>query len=86
MLEFGKRLKELRLGEKLKQSDMAAFLEITSRHYQEMEYGKVNIPATTLISLAKYFNVSTDYLLGLSEKKNEKALNHPVHELIKKRF
>ena len=68
MLEFGRRLKELRLSKKLKQADMADVLGITSRHYQEMEYGKVNVPATTLISLAQYFNVSSDYLLGLSDK------------------
>jgi len=86
MLEFGRRLKELRLSEKLKQSDVADFLGITPRHYQEMEYGKVNVPAMTLISLARYFNVSSDYLLGLSDKKNESESSHPVHQLIKKRF
>jgi transcriptional regulator with XRE-family HTH domain len=64
MIEFGKRLKELRESNKLKQSDMANFLEITSRHYQDMEYGKINVPALTLIALADYFDVSLDYLVG----------------------
>ena len=35
------------------------------RHYQKIEYGQVNVPATTLCALADYFGVSTDYLLGL---------------------
>ena len=37
------------------------------RHYQKIEYGQVNVPATTLCALADYFGVSTDYLLGRSE-------------------
>jgi transcriptional regulator with XRE-family HTH domain len=64
---FGNRLKELRKNQKLKQTDMATFLEITTRHYQDLEYGKINVPASTIIKLCNYFNVSADYLLGLSD-------------------
>ena len=46
---------------------MAKLLDVTDRHYQRMEYGKVNVPALTLIALAEYFNVSLDYLVGLSD-------------------
>ena len=67
MNQFGERLKELRKAKKLKQTDMANFLEITSRHYQAMEYGKINIPTLTLITLADYFDVSLDYLVGRSD-------------------
>lgn len=63
---FHLRLKELRQRRHLKQTDMAAFLQITPRHYQDYEYGKVNPPASTLIALADYFNVSLDYLVGRS--------------------
>ena len=37
---------------------------ITERHYQKIEYGHINISATMLITLADYFHVTTDYLLG----------------------
>lgn len=67
MLEFSQRLKELRKKNKLKQTDMSNFLNITVRHYQDIEYGKVNIPTLTLIALADYFNVSLDYLVGRSD-------------------
>lgn len=67
MDEFGKRLKLLRTSKKLKQTDIASFLQLTIRHYQDIEYGKVNIPALTLIKLADFFDVSTDYLLGRSD-------------------
>lgn len=66
MIEFSKRLKELRKSRKLKQSDMAGYIGVTVRHYQDIEYGKINIPTLTLIALADYFNVSLDYLVGRS--------------------
>ena len=67
MNKFGERLKALRIAKKLKQTDMAAFLEITARHYQAVEYGKINIRTLTLIALADYFDVPLDYLVGRSD-------------------
>lgn len=64
---FSKRLKMLRQQNKLKQTDVATYLNVTVRHYQDIEYGKINIPTLTLISLADYFNVSLDYLVGRSD-------------------
>lgn len=64
MLPFGQRLKELRKTRRLTQVDMANMLGCTDRHYQRMEYGYVNVPSLTLIVLADYFGVTTDYLLG----------------------
>ena len=46
---------------------MAELLGKTSRHYQDIESGKINIPSLTLIKLADYFGVSLDYLVGRSE-------------------
>ena len=64
MEPFGARLKVLRKAKKRKQSDMALLLDCTDRHYQRMEYGYVNVPSLTLLKLADYFGVTTDYLLG----------------------
>jgi len=61
---FAERLKPLRKSKKKTQKEMAELLGCTERHYQKIEYGHINVPATTVIYLAKYFNVSTDYLLG----------------------
>ncbi len=49
---------------------MAELLELTTRHYQQIEYGKVNIPTLTLIFLADYFDVSLDYLVGRTDNPN----------------
>lgn len=63
---IAKNLNPLRKAKKKTQKEMADLLGCTEQHYQRIEYGKVNLPATTLIFLADYFGVTTDYLLGRS--------------------
>lgn len=58
------RLKPLRKSRGLTQMEMGKLLNCTDRHYQKIEYGQVNLPATTLTFLADFFHVTTDYLLG----------------------
>jgi transcriptional regulator with XRE-family HTH domain len=64
---FALRLKELRREKGLKQTEMAEFIGCIERHYQKIERGEINIPSLTLVKLADFFNVSTDYLLGRSD-------------------
>mgnify|MGYP000843829744 FL=1 len=71
MLPLGRRLKELRKERKLKQKEMAWFLECTDRNYQKMEYGEINVPGLTLIKLADFFQVSLDYLVGRSDDREQ---------------
>ncbi len=65
--DFSIRLKELRTEKRLKQADIAALLDCVNRHYQKIEAGKVNVPTSTLLTLAEFFDVSVDYLLGISD-------------------
>lgn len=69
MLELSGRLKQLRQEKGMTQKDMAQLLEKTERHYQDVEAGKINVPALTLIKLADYFSVSLDYLVGRTDKR-----------------
>lgn len=64
---FGQRLQALRLEHGGTQKSMAAYLGCTISNYQKMEYGQVNVSARTLLALADYFHVTTDYLLGRAE-------------------
>ncbi|MCI8759157.1 MAG: helix-turn-helix transcriptional regulator [Oscillospiraceae bacterium] len=64
---FSARIKELRKERGLKQVEMAQLLNCAENHYQKIEYGQVNIPSLTLLFLADYFDVSTDYLLGRTD-------------------
>ena len=66
---LGGRLRELRREKKLKQRELAAFLDITEVHYRRVEAGKINIPTLTLCALADYYGVTTDYLLGRSDQR-----------------
>lgn len=68
LVELGQRLKVLRQSKGLRQKDMAELMGITEQNYQRYEYGKINVPATTLAFFADFFGVTTDYLLGRSEE------------------
>lgn len=69
MVVFGQRMKVLRKERKLTQTELGDILGYTNRQYQRMEYGEINVPSLTLIKLADYFGVTTDYLLGRSEER-----------------
>lgn len=64
---FAKRLKELRLEKKLTQVQLAEMLLIRQQSYIRYEYGTGEPDLETLVRLARIFNVSVDFLLGLSD-------------------
>ena len=66
---FSQRLKQLRRDRKITQKAMAELLGKTERHYQAIEAGCINAPATRLIFLAGYFKTSVDNLLGLPDQR-----------------
>ena len=61
------RIRELREDNDLKQSEIAKLLNTTQQVYSRYEKGENELPIRHLISLAKFYNVSTDYILGLSD-------------------
>lgn len=63
------RIKDLREDKDIRQSDIAAYLHISQNTYSQYESGKRQIPIPLLILLAKYHNVSVDYILGLTDRK-----------------
>ena len=69
MPKFSERLKELRKEKKITQVEMAKLLECAENHYQKIEYGLINVPSLTLEFLADYFEVSMDYLMGRTDKR-----------------
>lgn len=69
MLPTGERLRLLREHAGLKQSDVAQRLNIAPSTYSGLENGS-NINLDRLVALAKFYNTSTDYLLGLSNEVN----------------
>lgn len=66
---YYKRIRELREDNDELQKDIAKLLNTTQQHYSKIENGLTEITADRIIKLAKHYKVSTDYLLGLSDKK-----------------
>ena len=63
------RLRDLREDMDITQAEIAQFLHIGQNTYSQYENGKRQIPISQLIALAKYYNTSTDYILGLTDIK-----------------
>lgn len=61
------RLKELRIERGLKQKDVAEALEISVSCYGGYEQGYREPDLKTLIKICKLFEISSDFLLGLSD-------------------
>ncbi|MBQ2968528.1 MAG: helix-turn-helix transcriptional regulator [Clostridia bacterium] len=63
------RLKELREDSDLKQEILADHLHIKQNTYSQYENEQRQLPIDVLIKLAAFYNVSTDYILGLTAVK-----------------
>ena len=64
------RIKDIREDLDLTQREIADFLHIKQNTYSQYENGQRQIPLNMLIALARYYNTSTDYLLGLTDVKS----------------
>jgi len=60
------RLKKLRKSKKLTQADVANSIDIARSTYVRYEKGEVQPSTGTVVVIAELFNVTTDYLLGIS--------------------
>ena len=60
------RLRDLREDADLKQKQIAELLDMTTQQYSLYERGEREIPFHHVITLAKYYNVSIDYIAGLT--------------------
>ena len=67
---LGKRLEELRIKKGLKKREVAKVLNVHESTYGKYELNKNEPEVATLQKLAKYFDVSVDYLLGISPTPN----------------
>ena len=65
---YYQRLRDLREDKDLNQTDIAKLLGIDQRVYSNYETGKREIPTRFVVSLAKFYKTSTDYILGLTNE------------------
>ncbi len=64
-----KRLRDLREDADLTQKEIANILNCAQRTYSGYECGTRNLPTDVLIKLAEFYHTTTDYILGLSNKR-----------------
>lgn len=64
---FYRRLRDMREDNDLTQAKVAELLGTAREQYNKYELGKQEIPFHHVITLAKYYNVSIDYLAGLTD-------------------
>ena len=63
------RIRDLREDMDLTQADIAKVIKTTQQQYSKIETGKADISGEKLILLAKFYKVSADYILGLTNEK-----------------
>lgn len=62
------RIRNLREDKDLTQKQIGIILNMSQTGYNQYEIGKNDIPTRILIELAKFYNTSTDYILGLTDE------------------
>ncbi len=67
---FG-RLRDLREDMDKSQQEIAEYLGTSQSYYSQYEAGKRSIPFERIVELAKYYDVSIDYIAGLSNSKKK---------------
>ena len=67
-MEYVKRIRDLREDHDKTQLEVASVLGISQTMYARYERGATELPLRHLLALCKYYQVSSDYILGLVEK------------------
>ena len=65
--EMYRRLRDLREDHDLTQKQIAKILSLTNSAYAKIERGEHALTADVLVTLSNFYDVSTDYLLGLTD-------------------
>ena len=70
-MRYNERIREIREDSSLTQQKVADLLNVGQRTYADYESGKTRISVDNLLILAKFYNVSMDYITGASDIKTE---------------
>lgn len=70
-MKYNEHIREIREDHSLTQQKVASLLNIGQRTYADYESGKTRIPVDSLLILAKFYNVSLDYITGASNIKTK---------------
>jgi len=67
-MDYRARLRELREDRGLTQAEIGAVLEKSQQGYNHIEAGRAELKIDDLVKLCQFYDVSADYLVGLTDK------------------
>ncbi len=69
-MNYRERLRELREDMNLTQTEVGKVLDKSQQGYNHIEAGRAELKIEDLVTLCKFYNVSSDYIVGLTDRKN----------------
>lgn len=69
------RIRDLREDADLYQKDLVKILNCSQQTYSDYERGKLDIPTEVLLALADYYDTTTDYILGRTNRRDNPFTN-----------
>ena len=70
-MKYIERIRALREDRDLTQKEVAELLNVGQKTYSDYELGKIRIPLDSVITLAKFYQVSMDYICGMTDIRSE---------------
>jgi len=68
-MNYRKRMRDLREDRDLTQKEVGAIINKSQQGYSHIEDGRAELKIDDLIKLCRFYRVSADYLIGLSDEK-----------------
>ena len=69
MEDYRKRLRDLREDSDLTQAELGKLLNKSQQGYNHIESGRAELKIEDLVKLCQFYNLSSDYIIGLTDKK-----------------
>lgn len=75
MHNYRERLRNLREDHDLTQAELGKILDKSQQGYNHIEAGRAELKIEDLVKLCKFYNVSADYIIGLTNKKKNQQIS-----------
>ena len=69
LADYRKRLRDIREDRDLTQAEIGELLNKSQQGYNHIEAGRAELKIDDLVKLCKFYGLSADYVIGLSDKK-----------------
>ena len=69
MADYRQRIRDIREDKDLTQAELGKLLDKSQQGYNHIEAGRAELKIDDLVKLCKFYNLSADYIIGLTDKK-----------------